>query len=75
MTGPEHYQEAEQLLSDCKTRNGTIDEDAGATLAAAHVHALLALTAATALKHPGGNGGMPVPDAQQWEDVCSAGRQ
>lgn len=48
MTGPEHYTRAEQLLREVRDghQEGT---DVAAILAAAQVHATLALTAATAL--------------------------
>ena len=48
MTGPEHYREAELLLAEADnfSENGG---DMGQMLAAAQVHALLALAAATAL--------------------------
>lgn len=48
MTGPEHYTRAEQLLREVRDghQEGT---DVAAILAAAQVHATLALAAATAL--------------------------
>lgn len=52
MIGPEHYREAERLLADaaCGVTTGPVYflEDALPTLAAAQVHATLALAAAMA---------------------------
>lgn len=54
MTGPEHYREAERLLTDRPTVSDWHDSPAQAeehwrlTLAEAQVHATLALAAATA---------------------------
>jgi hypothetical protein len=50
MTGPEHYREAEQLLG--ARRSGETAEDAASRLAEAHIHATLALAAATAFAQP-----------------------
>ncbi|MEU9333192.1 hypothetical protein AB0D49_08500 [Streptomyces sp. NPDC048290] len=51
MTGPEHYREAQSLLDSCKTSDGAVVIEDGneQLLAAAQVHATLALAAATAL--------------------------
>ncbi|MFB7285491.1 hypothetical protein [Actinacidiphila glaucinigra] len=52
MTGPEHYEHAEQLLADADTILRPNDEghcEADRLIAAAQVHATLALAAATAL--------------------------
>lgn len=53
MTGPEHYREAEQLLTDAFSSKLTTYEgenpEADRLIAAAQVHATLALAAATAL--------------------------
>ncbi|WP_084518046.1 hypothetical protein [Microtetraspora niveoalba] len=59
MTGPEHYREAERLLVGCKTQDGAllIEEGTAEVLAAAQVHATLALAAATALLSPVAAGG------------------
>ena len=46
MTGPEHYREAERLVKKAETRSGP--EAAAFDLKAAHVHAMLAVAAATA---------------------------
>ena len=51
MTGPEHYAEAERLLAvaDRHTSGVTYGPEWTLTLTAAHVHATLALAAATAV--------------------------
>lgn len=52
MTGPEHYEEAERILSVVDTAvNANTQEDISGALAAAQVHATLALAAATAWTH------------------------
>jgi hypothetical protein len=64
MTGPEHYHEAQQLLAD-----PNYGEPKGIgrseTIAAAQVHATLALAAATAL------GGDSAGDVQAWRDAAA----
>ena len=64
MTGPEHYHEAQQLLAD-----PNYGEPKGIgrseTIAAAQVHATLALAAATAL------GGDSPLDVQAWRDAAA----
>jgi hypothetical protein len=47
MTGPEHYKQAEQLLGDIARADGIIVIANPHALAAAQVHATLALAAAT----------------------------
>lgn len=73
-TGPQHYHEAERLLS--AAARGTDDTgliDRQRALRAAAVHAQLATAAAIALNTPGGeDGGMYVPDATEWERAASA---
>lgn len=59
MTGPEHYQEAERLLTVCAGNRGS-ELDVVCT-AAAQVHATLALAAATALA--------TVTNIQAWQEV------
>jgi hypothetical protein len=65
MTGPEHYHEAQQLLAD-----PNYGEPKGIgrseTIAAAQVHATLALAAATALA------GDSPQDAQAWRRAAGA---
>jgi hypothetical protein len=74
VTGPEHFKQAEQLLADA--RSGTPEEpyyigDIGPTLAAAQVHATLALAAATAMGCASEDG-PPAPDWDAWREICSA---
>jgi len=82
MTGPEHYREAEELA---KRADEWPDADYGwkaalsteeriarraGDLAAAQVHATLALAAATALND--GENGMQHPDWADWRAAASA---
>lgn len=73
MTGPGHYSEAERLL--VHTDRSVVDQfGAGAEcarqqLAAAQVHATLALAAATALVM-GDNGATPVSTHLAWRKVA-----
>ena len=80
MTGPEHYQAAERLLAGTpKTAEEYakgIEGDnpwppSAIDLAAASVHATLALAAATALASAGN---MPIPDRDAWEAAVTAGK-
>lgn len=65
MTGPEHYRAAEQLLADVSTGGFVSDgTECANTIAAAQVHATLALAAATALGVGGDN--PPDDDAEAW---------
>jgi hypothetical protein len=66
MTGPEHYAEAERLLAvaDRHTSGVTYGPEWTLTLTAAHVHATLALAAATALGTAG-------PDRHAWADIAA----
>ncbi|MEV7092308.1 hypothetical protein AB0M80_05645 [Amycolatopsis sp. NPDC051045] len=66
MTGPEHYMEAERLLA--KYGNGYVLPETAGKLAAAQVHATLALAAATAMAAYGET--MPPPDGQAWDIVA-----
>jgi hypothetical protein len=75
MTGPEHYARAERLIAGV-TMDGThpdssaiIRNDEPETIAAAQVHATLALAAATALKD--GDEGMGSSDYNAWVDAAS----
>jgi len=75
MTGPEHYRDAAEILRTISTqqRAGEVKITIGQAIAAAQVHATLALAAATALQSPGGeHGGMHIADAEAWEAACSA---
>jgi hypothetical protein len=71
-TGPQHYQRAEQLLTESRTIGGD-DLDPWqllmATLAGAQARATLALAAAVALSE---NGSMPGTDFDAWATVASA---
>lgn len=56
MTGPSHYERAEELLDrleDCENGQGAQCPSCGMDLAEAQVHATLALAAATAIRVPG----------------------
>jgi hypothetical protein len=69
MTGPEHYHEAEELLSLA----ANYDQDDASQSAArcrtdAQVHAILALTAATAIQPH--RYGMNRAEAKAWRDAC-----
>jgi hypothetical protein len=59
MTGPEHYQEAEQLLRSYPEAGTAVVER---RIARAQVHAILALAAATALHS--------VSDSHAWAEVA-----
>jgi hypothetical protein len=66
MTGPEHYAEAERLLAlaDRHNQGATYRPEWAPTLSAAHVHATLALAAATAVGAAG-------PDSHVWAEVAA----
>lgn len=75
MTGPEHYREAERLLAEGLHVLGEDGPLTGAAepLAAAQVHATLALAAATAMAHPYRSGeriGMSLEDFRAWDKAC-----
>jgi hypothetical protein len=67
MTGPEHFTRAEQLLREVRDghQEGT---DVAAILAAAQVHATLALTSATAMQAAvdGSEPGMGSAEFHEW---------
>jgi hypothetical protein len=68
VTGPEHYREAERLLREevfIEPGIGTVERDFDVTVAAAHVHATLALAAAAAL-------GRSAIESRAWADVAGA---
>lgn len=69
MTGPEHYREAERLLADAARGADTgpvyFLDDAAPTLAAAQVHATLALAAAVV----DGPAVMRPEDRDEWDGV------
>ncbi|OLT36737.1 hypothetical protein BJF79_30670 [Actinomadura sp. CNU-125] len=68
MTGPEHYQRAEELLD---RSDGDDPETAAVRVAQAQVHATLALAAATAMT---GIHGMPYDDGVAWAKAAKTGR-
>ncbi|MEU6342157.1 hypothetical protein ABZ883_14590 [Streptomyces sp. NPDC046977] len=72
MTGPEHYQQAENLMTEYEAivENGG---DPGDMLQAAQIHATLALAAATAMGAPvdgEADSGLPPRDAKAWYDAA-----
>jgi hypothetical protein len=66
MTGPEHYQLSEQLLDTAEGLGGNLTASSG-TLAAAQVHATLALAAATAIA---ASDEMPLSASEEWETIA-----
>ncbi len=66
MTGPDHYAEAERLLALAgrHSKGATYGQEWTPTLAAAQIHATLALAAATAVGTAG-------PDSRAWADVAA----
>lgn len=66
MTGPEHFQKADELVAI----KAVSREERRANLAAAQVHATLALAAATAISRAGD---MPVPDCDAWTAIAAYG--
>lgn len=80
MTGPEHYREAEKLITDAANYGRPNDEghcEADRALAEAQVHATLALAAAYALTAPISGqpftSGHPSSDHyEDWLDVVDA---
>ncbi|HEY6279510.1 MAG TPA: hypothetical protein VIX86_24635 [Streptosporangiaceae bacterium] len=68
MTGPGHYLAAERMLSSARSPQGRGEEEM-ATLAAAQIHATLALAAATAMNDS--SGGMGAYDYDAWREIVS----
>ena len=71
MTGPEHYREAERLLTESQTITRPNDEgpcEADRMIAEAQAHATLALAAATALGATGS--GMDLADYKAWDQAA-----
>lgn len=72
MNGPDHYREAERLLAAARESKETTFEghnpEADREIAAAQVHATLALTAATAMQAAvdGSEPGMGSPEFAAW---------
>jgi hypothetical protein len=69
-TGPEHYRRAEELLLHAYEAEPRCPEESSA-LAAAQVHATLALAAATALNDF--EGGMSSAELSEWHEACAKG--
>ncbi|MFE6868364.1 hypothetical protein ACFVFS_17580 [Kitasatospora sp. NPDC057692] len=69
MTGPEHYREAEALLSEA-SRNFLRGDDPMPALVTAQAHATLALAAATALSSSQEDG-MGLADYEAWYATAS----
>ena len=79
MTGPEHYREAERLMTllhmpTWDDRKGDAADGFGpeTLLQASQVHATLALAAATALNAPHPDAGLTQADWEAWVDTASA---
>lgn len=53
MTGAQHYRIAEKLLAEARMENGHTAQGRAEMHTLAHVHATLALAAATAMANPG----------------------
>jgi hypothetical protein len=68
VTGPEHYVAAENLLAKAGSPDAS-GEDERHAVAAAQVHATLALAAATALNDS--DSGQPFDDHQAWREVAA----
>ena len=72
MTGPEHYREAEQLLAEANAQEGGTNLERFC-LAAAQVHATLALAAATAFTGTATNrqDAIADPAGTEWHKVLA----
>jgi hypothetical protein len=69
MTGPEHYQRAEDLIGDAAGASESSDHGRAAALVAiAQVHATLAAAAAAALNH--GGRGLDERDYTAWYEAA-----
>lgn len=85
MTGPEHYREAERLLTVANASTETTFEghnpEADRSIAEAHVHAMLAMTAAYALcapicESPNDSGGHPSQEHyDEWVGAVEIGER
>jgi hypothetical protein len=62
MTGPCHYRRAEEILAEIEATNVLSNETEMALAIRAHVHAILALAAATAID--------PDRQREEWRDVA-----
>lgn len=74
MNGPEHFREAERLLVTADFFKSEEGDHAAAVYAVsrAHVHALLANAAATAMQPSGANGEFSAAEFKSWFDVCGS---
>ena len=75
MTGPEHYREAERLISTTVEKDGLIGTPHPHVLALAQVHATLALAAATALGREGEGRTQPSMDRDAWFNAAAECRK
>ena len=76
MSGPGHYRESERLLASTQDSDGEVASDdvtlaISNTLAAAQVHATLALAAATAYPAVREYWGGDTGTAREWSEVAS----
>lgn len=73
-TGPEHYATAERLIAEAAAPS---DHDTTTVdlikLSAAHVHATLALAAATALTRVNADGSQFAADVIGWQEIAGGG--
>lgn len=69
MTGPEHYRKAEELIGKAAKHGDGTDRQA-TTLAAAQVHATLALAAATAMPATDSPGCRATYEYSAWNHAC-----
>lgn len=75
MTGPEHYREAERLLSDSTYAGDGIDGEELSRLLAAQAHATLAVAAATmdaADMNATVHGGATTPNSREWDKAIGS---
>lgn len=70
MTGPEHFREAERIISHIMNQEDVPVEVLTSYATAAQVHATLALAAAAALNDADGSG-MGLADWQEWALAAS----
>jgi hypothetical protein len=66
MSGPEHYQEADRILSEIKAATYLPNDTETCLVLRAQAHATLALAAATAID--------PDTQREEWRDVAGARR-
>jgi hypothetical protein len=68
MTGPEHYRMAERLLERIAASTSSAADFYAQTLAEAHVHATLALAAATGISWPS------LAEGAAWQEAAGTAR-